>query len=48
MVAAVLVIALVFAAYAFVPGIEAGVQGLGDDVKQVYTSATGDGSGELR
>jgi hypothetical protein len=48
MVASVLVIALVFAAYAFVPGIQAGVEGLGDDVKQVYTSATGDGSGESR
>jgi len=48
MVASVLVIALVFAAYAFVPGIQAGIQGLGEDVEKVYTSATADGSGELR
>ncbi len=45
---AVVVVGLALAAYAFVPGFQAGVRGLGDDMDTLFSQAEQDGSGDRR
>ena len=45
---AVLVVGLLVAAYAFVPGFSDGVAGLGRDVEGLFGAAGTTGSGEMR
>lgn len=48
LIIAVLVIGLLVAAYAFVPGFSQGVDGLGDDVEGLFGAGTQNGSGGMR
>lgn len=48
MLIAVLVIGLLVAAYAFVPGFSDGVDGLGGDVEGLFGAGTQNGGGDMR
>lgn len=45
---AVLIIGLLVAAYAFLPGFSEGVDGLGSDVQGLFSSGTQNGAGDMR
>lgn len=44
----VVVVGLALAAYAFIPGFQAGVRGLGDDVGDLFGQGEQNGSGDMR
>lgn len=44
----VVVVGLALAAYAFIPGFQDGVRGLGDDVGDLFGQAEQNGSGDMR
>lgn len=45
---AVVVVGLALAAYAFIPGFQDGVRGLGDDVDTLFSQGEQNGSGDMR
>ncbi len=48
LIVAMIVVGLVVAAYAFVPGFQRGVRELGTDVTSLFAQGESDGSGDMR